>query len=28
VRMEFNYKDVQPRIRKLRAGGPGNAPQG
>jgi hypothetical protein len=28
VRMEFNYKDVQVRIRKLRAAGPGgNAPQ-
>jgi tetratricopeptide (TPR) repeat protein len=29
VRMEFNYADVQVRIRKLRAAaGPGNAPQG
>jgi len=28
VRMEFNYKDVQGRIRKLRSGGPSNAPQG
>jgi tetratricopeptide (TPR) repeat protein len=27
VRMEFNYKDVQGRIRKLRAQGGGNAPQ-
>jgi tetratricopeptide (TPR) repeat protein len=27
VRMEFNYKDVQGRIRKLRALGGGNAPQ-
>jgi tetratricopeptide (TPR) repeat protein len=27
VRMEFNYKDVQGRIRKLRAAGGGNAPQ-
>jgi tetratricopeptide (TPR) repeat protein len=27
VRMEFNYKDVQARIRKLRAAGGGNAPQ-
>jgi tetratricopeptide (TPR) repeat protein len=27
VRMEFNYKDVQQRIRKLRATGGGNAPQ-
>ncbi len=27
VRMEFNYKDVQPRIKKLRAMSGGNAPQ-
>jgi tetratricopeptide (TPR) repeat protein len=27
VRMEFNYEDVQARIRKLRALGGGNAPQ-
>ena len=27
VRMEFNYKDVQVRIRKLRQKGQGNAPQ-
>jgi hypothetical protein len=27
VRMEFNYKDVQMRIRKLRQQGQGNAPQ-